>query len=224
MDNITEAPAEQTIDNQTEAVRDAEAVLRKNRELLAELADVKRKMAEIQSFPFDEAKAALEARRKAEEESLVKKGEFEKLYEQRAKAYEEKLESERRERTRMESTLKQEKLALALIEKGVLPDRVHYLVKELGEQVELGTTDTGFVLRKSNGIGDAEEFNLLIEDVKAKSPFFFAANIATGTGGAGSNGSGAVSSRKWDDLNGAEKAVAIREAGGDIGLAKKKFK
>lgn len=221
----TNAPTEietEVVDNTaTEPVRDAEAVLKKNRELLAQNAKLKQM---LEGIDIEKARTAMEELRAIEEERLQKKGEYDKLIETKTKAYEERLDTERRRSQQFESTLKHEKLALALIERGVLPDRANYLVKELFEQVDLDYTESGFALKKRGGIGDAAEFNALVEEVKAKSPFFFAANITGGTGGSGSVTNGAAGTRSWSDLNGAEKAAAIRESGGDIELAKKKFR
>lgn len=229
MNNDNFTPTENTetevvTDSTTEAVRDAEAVLRKNKELLEQNAKLKRQLSSVGDIDLEQAKAAIAQMQKLEEEQMQKRGEYEKLIEQKSKAYEDRLEAERTARANMETMLKQEKLALALIENGVLPDRVNYLVRDLSEQVDLELGESGFALRRRGGIGDAAEFNALIEDLRDKSPFFFAANIVGGTGGSGSSNSGVVSGRKWSDLNGAEKAVAIREASGDIEAAKKKFK
>lgn len=228
MSNTIDAPAElieQEVNNSTtETVRDPEAVLRKNRELLDENARFKRQLQQLGDFDVEKAREAMLKLQAMEEEQMQKRGEYEKLLERTKQTFEEKVETERQQRSRLEAKLKEEKLAMALVENGVLPDRVGYLVKELSEQVELELGENGIALKRRGGIGDASEFNALVEDVRAKSPFFFAANIVSGTGGSGSNGSGLVSSRSWADLNGAEKAVAIREAGGDIELAKRKFK
>jgi hypothetical protein len=221
----TEEVETEVVNNSTtEAVRDAEAVLRKNRELLEQNARLKRQLAGTEDIDLEKAKSAIAQMQKLEEEQMQKRGEYEKLIEQKSKAYEERLESEKKARATMETMLKQEKLALALIENGVLSDRVNYLVRDLSEQVDLELGEAGFALKRRGGIGDAAEFNQLIEELRDKSPFFFAANIVGGTGGSGSSSSGMVSGRNWSDLNGAEKAVAIRDAGGDIELAKKKFK
>ncbi|MFZ9272073.1 MAG: hypothetical protein ACO24B_01515 [Ilumatobacteraceae bacterium] len=229
MTDETLSPTDETIDN-VEKVENPEAVLKKNRELLKRNHELARQLAELKpiadkakDFDFDSAQRALEETRRAEEEKLAKKGDFETLLQQKSKAYEERIETERREKEQIYSTLKQEKLALELIAKGVLPDRVHYLVKEMNEQVELGTTETGFVLRKKGGIGDADEFNALVEEMKSRSPFFFGASLSPGTGGQASTGTAGVSARKWSDLSAPEKARAIRDAGGDIDVAKKKF-
>lgn len=229
-DIINETPTEQIIDNENtstpnpEPVRDPEAVLRKNRELLEENARLKRERMGLENFDIEKAREALQQVQKMEEDGMRKRGEYEKLLEREKTARQQEIEAERQRRTLLESKLKEEKLAMALVESGVLPDRVGYLVKELSERVDLAIGDDGIALRTRGGIGDAAEFNALVEDVRHRSPFFFAANIVGGTGGSGSTGGNAVSSRSWNDLNGAEKAVAIREAGGDIELAKRKFK
>lgn len=183
-DTQAQTATEEKIDNTK--VIDAEAVLKKNQELLGELKKLRDKTREFEGFDFDRAKQALAEQEKLEHERLAKKGEFDKLLEQNKLAYEQRLDKEKTENERLKNTVKQEKLALTLIEKGVLPDRVNYLVKELAEQVELHTTESGFVLRKQNGIGDADEFNAMVEEFKAKSPFFFAAQVSSGTGGSGS--------------------------------------
>ena len=185
-DTQAQTATEEKIEN-TKVV-DAEAVLKKNQELLGELKKLRDKTREFEGFDFDRAKQALAEQEKLEHERLAKKGEFDKLLEQNKLAYEQRLDKEKTENERLKNTVKQEKLALTLIEKGVLPDRVNYLVKELAEQVELHTTESGFVLRKQNGIGDADEFNAMVEEFKAKSPFFFAAQVSSGTGGSGSQG------------------------------------
>lgn len=207
----------------TEAVRDAEAVLRKNRELLEQNAKLKRLINVPDDFDIEKARHAITELEKLEEERMQKRGEYEKLIEQKTKAYEDRLEKERVQRSQIESTLKHEKLALALIEKGVLPDRVNYLVKELSEQVDLDVSDSGFGLKRRGGIGDAAEFNALVEEVRDKSPFFFAANIVGGTGGSASVGNGGASTKKWDELSRSEKTQAIREANGDLTVAQRKY-
>lgn len=216
-DNATDA-------NAPEPVKDPEAVLRKNRELLAENAKLKTLAEKAKSFDFDAAMQALDAQKRAEEEKLAKRGEYEKLIEQKTRAYEERIEAERRDRARLENTLKHEKLANVLVEKGVLADRVQYLVKELADSLELNQTETGFTLRKTGGVGDATEFDALIEDVRQRSPFFFAANLTTGTGGFGSTANGTGSAKKWADLTRAEKTAAIRDANGDLEAAQKKYR
>ncbi len=190
----TTAPAEQNegIDNQ-QAVRDAEAVLRKNQELLAENAKLKAVARQAEGFDFDRARAAMEALERAEEEKLAKKGEFDKLLEQKQRAWEERIGAVTSERDGILNNLKREKLANVLAEKGVLPDRARFLVRELENDIELASDDNGFSLRKVGGVGDAAEFDAIVETVKQKYPFFFGASLAPGSGASaqgGTNGSG----------------------------------
>lgn len=221
-DNLSEI---ETIETQptVETVKDPEAVLRKNRELLKENAELKKLAEQAKNFDFEAARKALEANQRAEEDRLAKRGEYDKLLEAKSKAWEERIEAERSMRSAIEQRLKFEKLTNTLMEKGVLPDRVGYLVKELVDSVELTQTDNGFELRKKGGIGDSDEFNGLVEQVKAKSPFFFAPSLASGSGATGSMGNGAVSVKKWADLSRSEKTQAIKDASGDLDLAKKKY-
>lgn len=225
MEEIT-APAEQNegIDNQ-QAVRDAEAVLRKNQELLAENAKLKAVARQAEGFDFDRAKAAIEALERAEEEKLAKKGEFDKLLEQKQKAWEERISDVSGRYETLRANLKREKLANVLAEKGVLPDRSKFLVKELEAQIELHEDEKGLNLRKVGGVGDAAEFDAIVEKVKAEYPFFFGASLAPGSGASGSSGNGAgASGRRWSELSVAEKTAAIREAGGDLETAQAKFR
>lgn len=222
----TTAPAEQNegIDNQ-QAVRDAEAVLRKNQELLAENAKLKAVARQAEGFDFDRAKAAIEALERAEEEKLAKKGEFDKLLEQKQKAWEERISDVSGRYETLRANLKREKLTNVLAEKGVLPDRSKFLVKELEAQIELHEDEKGLILRKVGGVGDAAEFDAIVEKVKAEYPFFFGASLAPGSGASGSSGNGAgASGRRWSELSVAEKTAAIREAGGDLEAAQAKFR
>jgi len=83
-----------------------------------------------------------------------------------------------------------------LTEKGVLADRVKYLVHEMDGDTELVRGDHGFDVRKKGGIGDATEFETMIEQVKASSPFFFEATNTPGSGASGSNGNGGSSAKR----------------------------
>lgn len=219
----------ENIDNQetqdiNEPVINPEAVLKKNRELLKQNAELRKVAEQAKNFDFESAQRAIEYMAKAEEEKLSRKGDYEKLLEQKTKAYEERIEAERRERQQIERNLKTEKLANVLMEHGVLPDRVSYLVKELADNVELAYGENGFVLRKQGGIGDATEFEAMVEELKARSPFFFAPNITSGTGGVGSVTTTVTSPKRWAELSRAEKTAAIREADGDVSVAQKKYR
>ena len=191
MEENTTAPAEQNegIDNQ-QAIRDADAVLKKNEELLAEVKKLKQVARQAEGFDFERARTAMEALERAEEEKLTRKGEFDKLLEQKTRAWEERIGAVTSERDGILSNLKREKLANVLAEKGVLPDRARFLVRELESDIELASDDNGFSLRKVGGVGDAAEFDAIVETVRQKYPFFFGASLTPGSGASTSGGTG----------------------------------
>ena len=191
------APAEQSAPPPVEKVRDPEAVLKQNEELLSELKKLKPLAKQAEGFDFEKAKAAIEAQEKAEQDRLTKKGEWDKLKEQLDARHASELQKAKDAHDKLLSNLKREKLTNVLTEKGVLPDRAKYLVHELDSQVELAVDDNGFSLKKIGGIGDATEFDAMIENVKATSPFFFAASNASGSGASGSQGSGGSTAKTW---------------------------
>ena len=184
MEEQTPAPAEQV--EEPIIVDNPEAVVKKNQELLAELKRLKAVAKQAEGFDFDKARAAMDALAKAEEEKLSKRGEYEKLLAQKQQAYEERVAAAQSERDQILANLKREKLANVLAENGVLPDRAKYLVKEIEDQIELVTGETGFSLTKKGGIGDAAEFAAMIQNIRLQSPFFFAANTPSGSGAPGS--------------------------------------
>lgn len=173
----------------------------KRDELLAEQKRLKQQLQETETkyagLDPEAAKAALAEIETAKETKLKESGDFDAIkkgYEDRIAALETKHKSELEavtgENTATLTTLKRERLANVLTEKGVLPDRVKYLVHEMDADTELVRGDNGFDVRKKGGIGDATEFEALIENVKVKSPFFFAADNASGSGASGSDGKG----------------------------------
>lgn len=185
MSDQAQAPAEQAAEPET-TVRNAEAVLAQNQELLAEVKKYKTLAKQADGFDFDKARAAIEAQEKAEQDRLTKKGEWDKLKEQLDKRHADELAKATEAHNKLLSDLKRSQLTNVLTEKGVLPDRAKYLVHELDSQVELVSDESGFSLRKIGGIGDAAEFTAMIENIKATSPFFFAASNASGSGATGS--------------------------------------
>jgi len=162
----------------------------KRDELLKELTDAKKQMKAFDGLDAEAAKKALETAMAAEDEKLKAAGEFERLQALKDERHKADLDKATAETQKILANLKREKLANALTEKGVLPDRVKYLIGELDGQLELASTDNGFSLKKIGGIGDAAEFDGIIESVKTNSPFFFAADGASGSGASGSDGTG----------------------------------
>ena len=221
MENEATAPAEQEQETKPqEQVRDAQAVLKQNEELLGEVKRLKKLTKDADGFDFDKARAAIEAQEKAESDRLTKKGEWDKLKEQLDARHAAELAKAKTAYEQIMSNLKTEKLTNALTEKGVLPDRAKYLVHELAAQVEIESTDNGFSLKKIGGVGDAVEFDAMIENVKTTSPFFFAANGASGSGASGSQGNGGTTAKQWTraEWDGAsnEARSEFSKAGGKV--------
>lgn len=172
----------------------------KRDELLADLKAKQALLAKYGDLDPDAAKAALDAATKAADEKLKAEGDFETLKKQLAERHQTELEKSKAESTKVLAMLHQERLNNALVAKGVLPERAAYLVSTLLPQTELATTDTGFQLKKIGGIGDAAEFDAMIDGLKAKpeTEFFFAASNASGSGASGSgNGGGNQSAQTW---------------------------
>lgn len=211
------APAEQVAETPKPEVKDAAAVLKKNEELLAEVKKYKDLAKQAEGFDFDKARAAIEAQEKAEQDRLTKKGEWDKLKEQLDQRHATELQKAKDAHDALLRNLKREKLTNLLTEKGVLPDRVKYLVHEIDPNVELVSDDNGFFLTKKGGIGDATEFDLMIDSIKTASPFFFASQTQPGGNAQGSGnsaGSGKTMPKsQWDTLTHKEQAAFIKSGG-----------
>ena len=165
---------------------DVEGLKRSKAEILAEKKRIQDE-ADAMKKRLDEIDASKSA---DEEEKLKAAGAFKELEDKlRAKLTETETKAAEREAGLL-SNFKNERLTNELIKRGVLADRAKYALADIADQVDLVSDDSGFSLKVKNGIGDAKEFDTLIESVKTSSPFFFAANGASGSGASGSDGNG----------------------------------
>lgn len=182
----------------------------------------------FEGLDVDVAKQAIADKQKIEDEKLTAAGDIEairKQFDERVKTLEDKakadVEAIANEKNGLLATLHGEKLANFLTEQGVLPDRVKYLVGELQAQTELVNDEHGFSLKKAgSAIGDATELDAIIETVKAKTPFFFAGDNATGSGASGSNGNGSSGAKTWNrsqwDAASTSERSKFASAGGQV--------
>jgi hypothetical protein len=148
-------------------------------ELLTELEELKKFKAEHEADQQKAAQADLEAKGKYDEAMAAKE-----------KAWNERFEAEKVEKESLFADVKRERLTNELVKRGALPDRAGYLVNELDIEIDLVKDESGYTLKKKGGIGDATEFDAVIEAAKTKTPFFFAATNASGSGASGSTGNG----------------------------------
>lgn len=162
----------------------------KRDELLAEQKRLKDAMKAFEGLDPAAAREAVEKAAKAEEEGLAARGEFETLKKKLEERHAKELEQATAERDRLLGNLKWERLQNYLVEKGVLADRAAYALVDINDQIELASDDSGFSLKLKGGIGDAKELDGVVESLKAKSPFLFSANSASGSGASGSEHSG----------------------------------
>lgn len=167
---------------------DVEGLKKSKAEILQEKKDLQARLVEAEKFKKEHEAAQA----KAAEADLEAKGKYEEAIAAKEKAWNDRFDVEKAEKESLFADIKRERLTNELVKRGVLADRAEFLVDKLGSEVELfKSEDTGsYGLRKKGGIGDAAEFDLVIEAAKKNTPFFFAANGASGSGATGSNGNG----------------------------------
>jgi len=176
-------------------------------ELLTELETLRAEKAEREAQADKEAQAL-----------LVKQGEFEKAQETRDAEWQKRLDAASGEKESLFADIKRERLTNELVKRGVLPDRAAYLVAELDPLMELAKGENGYELKKKGGIGDATEFDAVIDEAKQKTPFFFAASGTSGSGASGSNGNGGSDAKtmpktQWDAMDVKAQAAFISSGG-----------
>ncbi len=153
-------------------------------ELLTEVEELRK---------FKEAAEA--AKLEAANKDLEAQGKYEEALQAKETAWKTRLDTEAAEKESLFADVKRERLTNELVKRGALADRAGYLVGELDTAMELVKGESGYELRKKGGIGDAAEFDSVIEAAKAKTPFFFAANGASGSGASGSDNNGGSSAK-----------------------------
>lgn len=195
---------------------DVDGLKKSKAEILEEKKRIQAERDELAKFKAErEAEAA-----KAAEQDLEKKGKYEEAIAAKEKAWNERFEAEKAEKESLFADIKRERLTNELVKRGALADRAGYLVGELDAELELAKDEAGkFTLKKKGGIGDAAEFDSVIEAAKVKSPFFFAANGASGSGASGSGSGGGGGAAKtwtraqWDAADTASRSAFSAEGG-----------
>ena len=165
---------------------DVEGLKKSKADILAE-----KKRIQDEADAMKKRLAEIDANKSAEEEELMKKaGAFAELEKKlRDKLTETETKAAEREQGLL-NNFKTERLKNELTTRGVLADRAKYALADIADKIDLVSDENGFSLKVKNGIGDAKEFDALIDGMKQSSPFFFAANNASGSGASGSQGNG----------------------------------
>ena len=192
---------------------DVEGLKKSKSEILEEKKRLQAERDELAKFKAD--READEAKRK--QADLEAKGEYEKALKEKEKAWNERFEAANAEKESLFANVKRERLTNELIKRGALADRASYLVGELDASIELVKGDDGYQLRKKGGIGDATEFDSIIEAAKQRTPFFFAPSGASGSGASGSQSTGGtgktMSETAFDALTPQAQAAFMKDGG-----------
>jgi hypothetical protein len=195
MSDQAQAPAEQ-VEATTETVRDPQAVLRQNTELLGEVKRLKEIAKKADGFDFDKAHAAMQQLASLEEEKLTKRGEYEKLLEQKQSAWEKRIQEADAKHASLLANLEQERITnfyTSVV--GVRAEHADSIPRKFIEALQLESSDEGFRLIKKGGIGDDAELKELGELLRTSKPFLFESTSASGSGAQPS--SGGSSAKQW---------------------------
>ena len=200
-----------------EPSEDLEGLKRSKAEILAEKKRIQEENEALKKFKAEhEAELA-----KAQEADLEAKGKYAEAIATKEKAWNDRFDAEKAEKESLFADIKRERLTNEIVKRGGLPDRAHYLVNELDGETELFKDESGkHSLRKKGGIGDAAEFDSVIEAARQRSPFIFAANGASGSGASGSNGNSGGTAKTWNrsqwDAASDMDRTAFSQAGGQV--------
>lgn len=165
---------------------DIEGLKKSKAEILAEKKSLEIQLKELEAFKAGHEEKESEAAQK----QLEAEGKYKEALDQREKAWQERHEAQEARLQKIMGNLHRDRLAAELTKRGVLPDRVSYLASELLAQTDFNEAEDGFALTKKGGVGDAAEFDGMINAAKAATPFFFAPTTTSGGGASGSQGNG----------------------------------
>lgn len=202
-------------DNWSLVEEDVEGLKKSKAEILAEKKAMAEKLAALEKF-----KSEFEASKSADEEAKQREaGQFAELEKKLRDRITELETTHQTERDKLMTTIKRERLMNELTANGVIADRARYALADIENRIDLEATENGFALKVKDGIGDANDFNKLLDGMKAQSPFFFKADMAAGSGASGNGGGGNVAKTwtraQWDKAGTAER-VAFSSEGGRI--------
>lgn len=221
MSEQAQAPAEQAPETTTE-VKDPNAVLAKNAELLEEVKKYKALAKNAEGFDFEKAKAAIAAQEQAEQDRLAAEGQWKELQQQLEERHKRDLSTAKKDYDRLTGHLFSEALKTEAVRHGVLGDRLRAAIAEgdLNNVLSLDIDESGYRLKKQGGIGDDREIAEIFDGLKKSAPYLFAGQTQTGGGASGSGSNGGASAKtatrsQWDSWTPEERS-AFAASGGKL--------
>ncbi len=222
-DELEPTAPDAPIDNPTPPVKDPAAVLAKNAELLAKLAagkkDSEALTARLAEFERKEAEA--------ERQKLEKKGDWEKIREAMEKSQAEKDAAKDARYDKLFENTSRYQLAVEIgkqkLAEGANPEQLAKLL--LLDEIKSVEENGKIVWRKLDTDEEVKlhEFIPTLSDNPAYG-IYLDSDINPGGDAPGNTGTTKPSGGKWSTMTTAERSQAIRQAGGDVDAAKRKYK
>jgi len=201
-------------------VKDPDAVLKKNEELLGKLKTANETAKTLADKIAEFEKADSERERK----SLEKKGDYDKILAARDKADAEKEAAWTTKYDTLFSNSARYELAVALDGHDVLDGKSEQLAKLLLLEAIKPVNENGSVVWRKIDTDETVSLKDFIPAIKDVYDNFFKADNIPGSDAPGNTGKVNGPSGKWDKMSREERSKAIRDSGGDVEAAKKKHK
>lgn len=218
------APTEPTDDTVTPpsepVVKNPEAVLAKNAELLGKLATEKKEREALAVRVSEFEKAEADRQQKA----LEKKGDYDKLRENMEASHKSALEAEQgRYRSLFENSARYQ-LAVEIGKHAPIQGTEERLAKLLLLDEIKPTEENGKVVWRKIATDEEVALNEFIPSISTAYGEYFQANNNPGGDAPGNTGKTTSTGKAWEKATLTERNAAIRAAGGDVEKAKKNFK
>ena len=209
----TEAPIPEA-NTQNVEIKNAQAVLAKNAELIEELKSLK----QFKGLNYQEVQEALQTQKSLREKELIKKGDYDT-----AKAELERASDARYKELATQfdtflqknayKTLQAELISLG-VDAGYSEDFAELLVLR---HLQPTQKDGEITWINKNGVGDTANIAQIVEEYRVSKPRYFVSNLTAGSGASGSNGNGGnaktMSKVQWDAMGVKEQAAFIKSGG-----------
>lgn len=182
--------------------------------LNAEEAKKALELSKTIDFDIDKAREALRQQAENERKGLIEKGDFDKALTHAQEEAEAKIKAAESRVSGIAQGFGRKQIELMMRDNGVKDTLADLATIAVLEQVKIRERDGEIEFVNNDGIGDAADFKKIISGLKETRGDLFKSEQLTGSGANGNGGGGGAARRgKWDDLNRAGRAEAIREHG-----------